>query len=386
MEEADVHKLIIHRVLVLLELAHNLFYMRKIMFSILGLVFFSCNNRNNEILISIYIGSNSIETLFLTDGYNWEQPIRTARKVNGSFTFRLRENELPETIYSITYKNEKGKFSKLKFYNHVLSTDTQKYILDAFLIDSSFITIGQSKKLEGYYSIKAGKETEAFFKTQMMIFGYLDADLTKRSEQLQQYVSIAASYPGSVYLLQKINENKSTLKKAELTALLNQFNSKAVNNNLYKALKKYAASKNDHPFFENYKFENQLGIATEMYSSKAKVNMVVFWASWCAPCRQEIPELKKLAEKYNRSELNIVSVSIDESRKSWLSAVAAEQMNWPQLIIPESNRQHLKEKFEVGAIPYTLFLDSNGKLITRFIGNDGNIGLQYEQIINANLK
>ncbi|WP_164972701.1 thioredoxin-like domain-containing protein [Lacibacter luteus] len=306
--------------------------------------------------------------------------------MNSLFIFQLRKKDLAESIYSLSYKNEEGKLKKLNFYNHVLSNDSQKYVVDAFLIDSSYIAVTRSKQLNGYYTIKAGMETEVFFKTQMMNFGYLDADLSKRTEQFQLYTHIINNYQGSIFLPKKLNENKSTLKKAELAALLNGFNSKVSKNNSFQVLKKYAESKNDNPVFENYKFENQLGIATEIYSSNAKVNMIVFWASWCAPCRQEIPELKKIAAKYKPNQLNIVSISIDDSRKSWLSAVAAEQMNWPQLIIPENKRQQLKEQFEVGAIPYTLFLDSKGKLISRFIGNDQNTVLEYEQIINENLK
>lgn len=346
----------------------------------------ACRETSSDILLRIDIQDSAIDALYLTDGYDWEKPITTAKNVNGLFTFQLRKKDLAETIYSLSYKNDKGKLNKLNFYNHVLSSDSQKYVIDAFLIDSSFITVTRSKKMDGYYSIKAGMETEAFFKTQIMNFGYLDADLTKRTEQLQQYISIAASYPGSVYLLQKINENKSTLKKTEITALLDRFNNNAANNKIYQALKKYTESKNDNPVYENYKFENNSGIATDIYSSNAKVNMIVFWASWCAPCRQEIPALKKLAAKYKRNDLNIVSISIDDSRKSWLAAVAAEQMSWPQLIIPETGMQQIKEQFEIGAIPYTLFLDRNGKLITRFIGNDENTASQYEQVISTNLR
>ncbi len=346
----------------------------------------ACRETSNDIQLKVEVQDSLINELYLTDAYNWEKPISTAKKVNGLFIFQLRKKDLAETIYSLSYKSDDGKQKKLNFYNHVLSSDSQKYVVDAFLIDSSYIAVTRSKQLNGYYIIKAGMETEAFFKTQMMNFGYLDADLSKRTEQLQLYTKIIESYNSSIFLLTKLNENKSTLKKTELTALLNRFDSKASKTNIFQALKKYAENKSDNPVFENYKFENQLGIATEIYSSKTKVNMIVFWASWCAPCRQEIPELKKLAEKYKRSELNIVSISIDDSRKSWLSAVAAEQMNWPQLIIPENKMQQIKEQFEIGAIPYTLFLESNGKLISRFIGNDENSVSQYEQIINANLK
>lgn len=350
------------------------------------LTFLKCKPTSNVILqgeINVIVDS-----IFIADAYKWNRPVLFINVNDGKFNVSIPKDLLRSkriTEVSVGYLDKMGEIHLFEFINRELSRDSIKYLYSSFILDTT-ITLKSSGANTQYLEIFSGQETKAMYRTQMMNFGYLNADLSKRTEQLQLYTKIIESYNSSIFLLTKLNENKSTLKKTELTALLNRFDSKASKTNIFQALKKYAENKSDNPVFENYKFENQLGIATEIYSSKAKVNMIVFWASWCAPCRQEIPELKKLAEKYKRSELNIVSISIDDSRKSWLSAVAAEQMNWPQLIIPESKMQQLKEQFEIGAIPYTLFLESNGKLISRFIGNDENSVSQYEQIINANLK
>lgn len=60
--------------------------------------------------------------------------------------------------------------------------------------------------------------------------------------------------------------------------------------------------------------------------------MIDFWASWCGPCRREIPNLKKIYEAYVDKGLEIISISIDKEDKAWQKALDEEQLPWPNLI------------------------------------------------------
>jgi thiol-disulfide isomerase/thioredoxin len=356
-------------------------------FKICLLIFLhSCHKTGESIIITVKINNAVVKEVFLTDAYDWERPISKATNSDGVFILTINADKLKETIYSLSYYDEGKNLKKLNFYNHVLSNDSQKYVVDAFCIDTSFIEITGSNLLSGYYDIKAGNETNAFFRIQMMNFGFLENDVKKRTEQLSHYSQIISSYPDSKILLSKMIENKSVIKKEEILTLLKKFNGTVVHAKNYKDLYAYAIKKNDYPVFQKFSLPDKYGRNDEIYESGSKVNMLVFWASWCAPCRQEIPDLKKLFEKYNRDELNIVSISIDNSSTLWEKAIESEKMSWPQLLLPDSNRQYFTEKFEISAVPYTLFLDKNGKLIDRVIGNSGNTFSEYEQIINRTLK
>lgn len=98
-----------------------------------------------------------------------------------------------------------------------------------------------------------------------------------------------------------------------------------------------------------------------------KYVLVVFWASWCVPCRDEIPRLKEIYQKYNPTGLDIVSISVDTDRKAWTKAVDTEQMAWHQVLdpIPFQN-EGLMMKYSIPNIPLIVMVDKTGIIIGRY--------------------
>ena len=89
---------------------------------------------------------------------------------------------------------------------------------------------------------------------------------------------------------------------------------------------------------------------------------MVFWASWCRPCRAEIPELKRLYEKYRDAGFEIVSVSLDTDRNRWEKAMEAENMPWPQWSSLDGFKSESAKSYAVHAIPYVVLIDGEGTL------------------------
>jgi thiol-disulfide isomerase/thioredoxin len=101
---------------------------------------------------------------------------------------------------------------------------------------------------------------------------------------------------------------------------------------------------------------------------RGKVVVVNFWASWCAPCREEIPGLLSLQRKYAGNGLQVVGIAVDSVDNS-KSAAAALGIAYPVLIgglgSIELTRQ-LGNK--AGALPYTVILDRDGRLVATHLG------------------
>ena len=87
-----------------------------------------------------------------------------------------------------------------------------------------------------------------------------------------------------------------------------------------------------------------------------------FWASWCKPCCEEMPSLKKLYRDYRAKGLEIVGISIDEDKKAWQQKVGDLGMNWIQL--RDASREAVK-KYVIGPIPHTVLIDPSGKIIAK---------------------
>ncbi len=90
-----------------------------------------------------------------------------------------------------------------------------------------------------------------------------------------------------------------------------------------------------------------------------KYILVDFWASWCGPCRKEIPNLKTAYAEYSNKGFEILSVSIDKDEKAWQKALGQENMQWHNLLDDDK----VSKSFNVKAIPATYLVDGKGVII-----------------------
>ncbi|WP_439184933.1 TlpA family protein disulfide reductase [Carboxylicivirga taeanensis] len=97
---------------------------------------------------------------------------------------------------------------------------------------------------------------------------------------------------------------------------------------------------------------------------KGKIVVVDFWASWCGPCRNEIPHLKEVYEKYQSKGVEMLSVSIDKKKADWHKALGEENMEWTQVLAPNAGKQTMKD-YQFSGIPFIIILDQDGKIVAK---------------------
>lgn len=90
-----------------------------------------------------------------------------------------------------------------------------------------------------------------------------------------------------------------------------------------------------------------------------KYVLLDFWASWCGPCRAEIPHLIKVSQKYK--DFAIVSISVDEKKDEWLKALKEEKMSWTQARITDGIMGNTVKRYNITAVPTCIVLDPEGR-------------------------
>lgn len=249
-----------------------------------------------------------------------------------------------------------------------------KTINSSFYIDRGLTIIGTYYNDSNFvYSFKGSKQNEPYLRN--VALSYPADDSTDRSTIIKQDINLIEQYPYSLNLLNQLFYYKQHFANNDLQELLAHFDKEVQQTALYKSFKKYfIISVNfDKAYPRDFKLQDTLGILTQIGDENGAFNLFVFWASWCAPCRKEIPQLKEIYKLYKNKGLVISSISVDEDQESWKAALKKEQMPWKQFIALDSTRNQLDMLYNIKFIPKTYLFDKQKNLIERFDGSDSDL-------------
>jgi len=96
-----------------------------------------------------------------------------------------------------------------------------------------------------------------------------------------------------------------------------------------------------------------------------KITMIDFWASWCGPCRQFNPILRRIYYKYKNKGFGIIGVSLDQDRDAWIEAIGKDRLPWIQVSDMQGWSNAVSTMYLVKSIPQNIFVDNTGKIILR---------------------
>lgn len=119
--------------------------------------------------------------------------------------------------------------------------------------------------------------------------------------------------------------------------------------------------------YSDFEMKDNEGNSKKLSKLLGKVTLLEFWASWCAPCRKENPNLVKTYQKFKPKGFEIVSISLDNEKKKWSDAIKKDGLEWANFCDFEVWDNKASLIYGVYEIPNNFLIDQNGKVVARNI-------------------
>jgi thiol-disulfide isomerase/thioredoxin len=188
-------------------------------------------------------------------------------------------------------------------------------------------------------------------------------DSTEYCNMLSNYIDVTKKYPESHFMINMLARNLTKYNsKQDVERVYNCFSENNKLSYFGLKVKNYLSFK-----FETFKFKNSVlpvcGSNNKelIVKDSSKYNLVVFSASWCTPCHEQIPLLKEIYRNF-KNNLVITYVSLDEEKgiEAWANLMKKEEIPWRSLLAKD-DLEKIKERYFVNGIPHTMLVYPNGR-------------------------
>lgn len=195
----------------------------------------------------------------------------------------------------------------------------------------------------------------------------IDASKANLLDYVKTFIKNNNSSPVALYVAQK-NIGSLTAKEIDETlatlspALKSSVGGKSLLEKVA-VIKKTAVGSKFVDFAFNDKDGNPVKLSDHV--GKGKYTLLEFWASWCGPCRADIPHLKEAYELYHPAGFEVISISMDDDKNKWLKAINEENMTWLQVSDLKAFKGDFSKVYNFNGIPTCVLVGPDGEIITR---------------------
>ena len=137
-------------------------------------------------------------------------------------------------------------------------------------------------------------------------------------------------------------------------------------------LEKKEATK-EGKMFVDFKGQNIDGGVSALsdYVGKGRYVVADFWASWCGPCRGEIPNLKAISKEYDSEKVLVLGINVWDNEQKFKEALANEHIDYPQIYVPQNGEYNATELYGIQGIPQIMLFGPDGTIIKRDLRGEG---------------
>jgi peroxiredoxin len=111
--------------------------------------------------------------------------------------------------------------------------------------------------------------------------------------------------------------------------------------------------------------QSSTGQKISLEAFEGKYVLLDFWASWCAPCRKEHPNLIKTYEQFKNKNFEIISVSLDSENDNWINAIVKDKLTWTQISDLKGQQNDIAVQYGVQSVPANFLINPKGVIIEK---------------------
>ncbi len=239
----------------------------------------------------------------------------------------------PEDMKALISEDAKNVFAKAPEFRKTLTEPEYRLKLDAELIQIGAAAGMVAEVVELLNNWKAGEIKDSLIITAAQLFQQSKAEFSPAFDEL----------------LKETAKSKDEKIAKFAGNLLNEF----FRNPVGKAFPAFPAGK---------KTTDGQDLTLERF--KGKVLLVDFWATWCPPCRAEVPEIVKTYKAYKDKGFEVVGISFDEDKSAFESYLKENEMPWPQYFDGKGWENEVGPTYGIQSIPAMYLLDGEGKVVS----------------------
>jgi thiol-disulfide isomerase/thioredoxin len=266
-----------------------------------------------------------------------------------------------------------------KIYTYQMALDLVNYKNQSAKSGMSVMSKEIEKFLDGVNTSDESMAYDGSYKSFVLNKASLEANMRYENDTNKspaRYYELIVSIVGewvkpernkSVLISEFMPQVMKDVGTSDLTSFISTLEKVSKDEKLIASLKKYA-SQYEHLYAgriaPDAEFYDADGKTSKLSDYKGKVLYIDTWATWCGPCKREIPSLKTLEESFHGKNVQFISVSTDKDVAAWKTFIARESMTGLQLHQSQEMEKTMSYLYAVNSIPRFVLIDEEGKIVS----------------------